>query len=343
MIKLRKIITNFCESIFCVKNEGMYKIIEICNIIKIKKLNIGELLKSIDEKQKEYTNQLSQYVMNAMNVESKRIIDIINQNHYLNEFQNIKQLVSSTTMAVNKINETLARFEYKQNMLLYQNSVDNIRKRIQKKNKVRVAFMVVYSSVFPTASLYEKMLQDDIFEPFIVVIPDIARSEENMFFQMEKTYTELSKKYYNVKLSYDKSTNTFIDFSEEIDMMFTANPYDELTNELYRIEPFILKKILTFYTPYSWYGLTNFNLNHVVNNKFHNSVYKLFLESKENVADMSKIMTNLGSNLILTGYCKMDMLSKVKYIPRTRKRIIIAPHHTILHWDGGLNISTFIK
>jgi hypothetical protein len=201
--------------------------------------------------------------------------------------------------------------------------------------------LVIYSSVFPGAPLYEAMLQDDMFEPFIIVIPDILHGEKNMFLQMEQTYTNLSKKYVNIKKSYDKITEKFVDFSNNIDLVCTANPYESMTKEMYRMQRFIWQGVLPFYIPYSVYGLHNYTFNFIINTEFHNEVWKIFSESDINV--LSEKMYNLGSNLVLTGYCKMDNIAKIKYVPRDRKRIIIASHLTILHSEHGLNMSTFLE
>lgn len=224
---------------------------------------------------------------------------------------------------------------------LYKNIIDLIHERICNRKKIRVGFLIIIDSVFPSRPLYEKMLHDDIFEPFIIIIPDIIRGEKNMFFQMEKAYTNLSKKYKNVKLSYDKLNNIFIDFSDSMDMVCSANSYDSMTDKLYGMQYLFLKNILPFYITYGWYGLFNFNLS-TVKNEFHNYVWKIFLESDITKAVISNEMYNLGTNLNVSGYCKMDSISKVKYVPRVRKRIIISPHHTLLE-DLQFSISNFLQ
>jgi archaellum component FlaC len=296
--------TVFFEKVFSVKNENNYKVFRIFTKKVFKK---QRYIKFLDDK------------INKVDDKINRVDDKINR----------------ADDKINKIDLVIKKY-------LYRNMIDIIYKRVCNGNNIRVGFLVVYDSVFPASPLYEKMLQDDIFEPFIVVIPDIVRGEKNMFFQMEKTYRSLSKKYKNIKLSYDRVNNSFVDFSDSMDMVCSANAYDLMTNKLYGLQYLFLKDILSFYVTYGWYGNFNFDSD-LVKDEFHNTIWKIFLESDRARTELSNKMYNLGTNLYVSGYCKMDPISGIKRMSRARKCIIIAPHHTILHWEGGLNISTFLK
>ena len=78
---------------------------------------------------------------------------------------------------------------------LYKLSVMRLKAKISQNEKIKVYFLVIYDSVFPAAPVFEKMLNDNIFEPCVVVIPDISRGYQNMFYQLDKTFDTLSKKY----------------------------------------------------------------------------------------------------------------------------------------------------
>lgn len=53
------------------------------------------------------------------------------------------------------------------------------------------------------------MQNDDIFEPFILVIPDVARGEERMFYEMDKVYKWALQRYDRVFKSYDEKRKVF--------------------------------------------------------------------------------------------------------------------------------------
>lgn len=225
----------------------------------------------------------------------------------------------------------------------YREKVDELKNKVKNNQKVKVAFLVVFDSVFPGERLFEQMLQDELFEPFIVTIPDISRGEENKFRQMDKTYKTLSEKYPNyVYKSWDDKKQEFIDFSEKMDMVCLANPYDSMTYELYRIEKLASKNILPIYFNYG-YPAVNF-AREVASLYSLSLVWKLFSESKYTLKEYSRVMLSKGKNLVLAGYMKMDNLAEQKKQQRIRKKIIIAPHHTIeTRYKSLIGLSNFLQ
>lgn len=210
----------------------------------------------------------------------------------------------------------------------YKKTLKELKAKIKNGKKVRVAFFVIFDSIFQAAPLYEKMLNDDLFDPFIVIIPDISRGEANMFFHMNQTYETLSKKYENVFKSYDEHSKTFIDFVERCDLMCSMNPYDVMTHELYRIERYSQLDILTFHINYGFFP-DYYAIKHIINLKSINLLWKYFADTKFNYKDFAKYTYCKGKNAVLSGYCKMDKLHDVEKIKLKRPKIIIAPHHTI--------------
>lgn len=55
----------------------------------------------------------------------------------------------------------------------YLSVIHSIR---SKKGAIRVAFLVVFDTVFPYWKVFDSMLKDHVFDPFIVVVPNISRS-----------------------------------------------------------------------------------------------------------------------------------------------------------------------
>lgn len=217
--------------------------------------------------------------------------------------------------------------------------VNALRNKVKSGEKIRIGFYVVYDSVFPAEPVFQNFLNDPMFEPFILVIPDVARGEDNMFWQMDKTYKSLSSKYKNVYKSYDEKTKSFIDFKDKTDLIFFANPYDSMTHEYYRIENNEKSDKLTMYTHYG-YQISN-SLQYIFNTTAFNMFWKIFLLNNHEKKLLRKNV-NFGRNGTVVGYCKLDEIAKIKTKSHKRKKIIIAPHHTVMEWKNGLELSTFM-
>lgn len=211
--------------------------------------------------------------------------------------------------------------------------------------KVKVCFFVLYDSSFSAEPLYKKMLEDDIFEPFIVVSPDTLRGDDNMFYQMDKTYKTLSSKYNNVFKSYDVNSKQFIDYKDRCDLAYLANPYDGMTHELYSVR-YLCQYCLLFYVSYFYNGVFNFTYTSYKELEY-NLFWRVFLENDNTFECFKSTSLIKGKNAELVGYLKMDMLDMVKASNLNKKTIIIASHHTIdSRWNaknGGINISNFLR
>ena len=208
--------------------------------------------------------------------------------------------------------------------------------------KLRVAFIVIFDSVFPAESVFKKMLVSDIFEPMIVVIPDISRGKFNMLSQLEKT-TRVMKERYGDKVisSYHKETKSFLDFSNCIDIVCSANPYDSMTHANYRVRTLCDKGIISFYINYGFPGV-KFGRK-VFCSQFCSLQWKYFIESELLRPEYEEFEIIRGANVVVTGYPKMDQLSLfTKQGNSSRKKIIIAPHHTVKA-IGNLQLSNFLK
>lgn len=215
-------------------------------------------------------------------------------------------------------------------------------KQIQTKKKVNIVFLVVYDSVFPAKPLLEKMLDDELFEPKILIIPDILRGEANLFYQLEKSYNHFVELYGKelVLNSFDNERKEFVDYVGLFDMACFANPYDNMTNRLYSIEYFFDNKVLPIYINYGTMP-DYYAINHIINLKSLNLCWKVFVDTKENLEDVIRYSDLKGKNAVFSGYCKMDSLDNVRKIKLNRKKIIIAPHHTVNNEEFPL--SNFIK
>lgn len=228
------------------------------------------------------------------------------------------------------------KIDYKKIMLFHKQQlrykliIKKLKEKVKKGEKCKVGFYCMYDSVFPTRTVFEAMKKDSFFSPSIVVIPDILRGEENKFFQLKKTYSGLLKKYGNryVCCAYDYKNKEFLDYSSKFDIVFFTNPYDVLTDDLYTIKKYVMNGGVAVFVSYGF--MPDFYAReHLINLESLNLCWKVFVDTPENLKEFVNYTDIKGKNAILSGYCKMDSLNFVPKKNLPRKKIIIAPHHTV--------------
>lgn len=74
-------------------------------------------------------------------------------------------------------------------------------KQVKGKEKIKVVFLVIHKSVWKVDPVFQKMLQDPIFEPEILVCPYTSYGEERMLEDMEQAYNYFFAKGYPVRKS----------------------------------------------------------------------------------------------------------------------------------------------
>ena len=164
----------------------------------------------------------------------------------------------------------------------------------------------------------------------IVIIPDISRGIEHMIEQYKNTKAFFVNKYGQeyVVDGYDINNNKFIDASEYFDIIYFANPYDSMVNELHSIKYLSQKNILPIYLSYGCY-VDKYSYQEVMPLLELSLCWKIFADNKYTFNDYKNYELIHGKNVILSGYAKMDSLIKYQKNTTDKKIIIIAPHHTI--------------
>lgn len=218
--------------------------------------------------------------------------------------------------------------------------INKIKSRLSSGKKIRVCFFVVFDFSWSYRPIFEEMLKDDLFDPFIVVIPDISRGKENLKFYFSQAYSSLSKKYKNVVKGYSIKTGRFIEYSDKTDIICLPNSYSGMTDKRFEIEHFLDKAVLSFYVNYSFSVTTWFS--ETLKHPAYNFFWKVFIPTFSHLEEFKKYQAIKGKNATVVGYSKMDRLAKEKIIERKRKKIIIAPHHTVIDWKF-LKISNFLQ
>lgn len=223
----------------------------------------------------------------------------------------------------------------------YKRKIKNIRKVYENNGKIKVAFIIVFNSVFPVRPVFEYMVKDSIFDPYIIVVPNISRTYKYMLDTYTEAYEKLKEQYGNRVLhGYDVGKDEYYDLKEEYSILFFCNPYEHLVNPLHHIKYFLDKNCLSIYSSYGFAALKFFD--EVISTDFYNCVWKACVETPMNLKYLKENEKIQGKNGIVTGYIKMDKYAEVSATPHIRKRILICPHHTVWGWKT-LNISNFLR
>lgn len=225
-----------------------------------------------------------------------------------------------------------------------------VEQKIKNRNgqPLRFASYVVYDSTFAAYGLMDLMLNNPTnYSPKIVICPDVARGKENLKNQYKKTKDFFVKKYGKdfVLDGYDETTNTFFDYSSEFDIVYCANPYDSMVNEVHSIKYLSTQNVLPVYINYGCL-VDQYSYKYVMPLLEMSLFWKVFADENYSLKDFHKYELCKGNNVEITGYAKMDALADCVIKKSKRKRVIIAPHHTInakvLPLSNFLELSDFI-
>ena len=212
---------------------------------------------------------------------------------------------------------------------------------IKKMSVIKVAFLVVFKTTFPMQSVFEIMLKDPKFDPYIIVCPNISRGKDYERELYADTFESLKVRYGDKVIGgYDMAGDSYLELGAEYQILFFANPYKILVHPFHDVEYFLDKPCLPIYVNYGFPAITYWD--ECIKLDFYNYLWKVCIENESNLQHLRNVQAISGRNAIVTGYIKMDDFAKEKVLPRERKKIFICPHHTVTGWEK-LDISNFLK
>lgn len=227
---------------------------------------------------------------------------------------------------------------------LYCKNYANILHNIRNKKVVRVVFFVIDVSMWKNTDLFRLMLNDSSFDPIIVsyLYPDDPIEYRRKIQQEMKLYFDSLN--FPFLECYDFINNRWLDIqSLNPDIIFYAQPYN-VGYVGYKLENF-WNKCLFAYIPYC---LPMENESVLYSGLYQNICWKSYCSTIYNRIYESRLLFNKGMNMIVSGHPLFDNLDKIepnysiwKISDKKIKRIIWAPHHTILDSDV-LHYSTFM-
>jgi len=217
-----------------------------------------------------------------------------------------------------------------------------IREFKNKNSKIRFGVYIAYDSMFGGKKLCEIIKNDDAFEYVkFVIVPNTMRNKEQMIETYNATKDFFIRHYGKESVidGYDEKSGEFLDRSSLFDTIYIASPYELDKHKFHSLSYLSKQNLLPFFIQY---GLCNvkFGTRVVAAIPSMSFLWKVFLNNKFDFNDFKKYELISGKNTIVSGYAKMDDFVNLKRQNSDKKRIIIAPHHSIK--SQNLQISNFL-
>jgi len=214
--------------------------------------------------------------------------------------------------------------------ILQEKEVKRIRTNVSNGEKIKVIFLLMDIPLWKTDSLYKRLEKDPRYEVIIVAIPRTNHPE--MITHVDEVYEHFSKLRYNIVSSWDKKNKVWLDLYKDIqpDIVFITNPH-KLTLPQYYIKKLMGK--LTCYVPYFEQICDDYSLH--FNNDTVNYCWRVFQINELHKKISKEYAVASGKNVLVTGYPAMEPFYDKEYElaqawrDNNKKKIIIAPHHSI--------------
>lgn len=239
-----------------------------------------------------------------------------------------------------------------------------VRQKVHNGEKIRIVFLAISAAEWPAGDVYRLLAADDRIECCIVVAPLMDRDVESRRDSYLQTRDYFLKNGYTVREIYDAANDVCLEWSEiggapDILIHLTAW-FSSLAQPCWAVS-FPLRCV-QLYIPYGIYVADSMDksyaVNCVYNCGFANMMWKVYVDSEKNREGYQTYGLLKGNNTAFSGYAKMDAfyekhewseaeIRNLWKIPEGRtvdeiKRVIIAPHHSIMGY-GGILYSTFPK
>lgn len=222
---------------------------------------------------------------------------------------------------------------YEEHQASFPEKCARIARKIQAGEKVRAVFFVTNASMFPTRALFDAMLADSAFDPYVVVVPDLRWHDDKFAEAMKECRDALQDSVPAGRLSMSKMDEFELweDVLDGADIACYPSPY-ELSSFRYNPRYSVGRDFLPVCANYGYYRSKYDRA--VMGGQSYAYMWKAFFECDDTVAEYKKHSAIGGTNVDLVGYVKMDSLARVAPEAHERKRILVAPHHSV---DGGTN------
>ncbi|MBQ7990148.1 MAG: hypothetical protein IJ251_03740, partial [Oscillospiraceae bacterium] len=215
----------------------------------------------------------------------------------------------------------------------FPEKVQRIARKCRSGEKIRALFLINNCSIFPSRPLYDEMLSDPAFDPYICVIPDL-RWKKDPFIEMEKhEQTLLSEGISEERLIRVRTDDVgrWQDITDGMDVVCYNTPY-ELSSFRYSHRYSAGRDFLPVMVNYGFYR--SYYDDHILRLENYRYMWKAFFECGDTLAQYAAASADGGDNAFVSGYIKMDGLYAHKPRQHDGRRILLALHHSV---DGGAN------
>jgi hypothetical protein len=145
-----------------------------------------------------------------------------------------------------------------------------------------------------------------------------------------KSYTTFSTLYGNNRVldGYNVKTDVYTDCISDFDLVFFTNPYEAMTYKYFTLNYLKDKDLLPIYISYGGEVSSQQN-NTMLASPEMSLFWKIFVNDYASLERHQEHQIIKGKNVIVSGNIRMDEYANITTIEQNRKKIIIAPHHTI--------------
>lgn len=218
------------------------------------------------------------------------------------------------------------------NIADYPRKIAKWRAVVQEGGCLKAIFFVTMPSMFAARALFEAMLKDPMFDPFLCVIPDL-RLKDKAILEMMRSEDEIRSIYGEGRMIVVRPGELGIwpEVTGDAAIAVYSLPYS-VSSSRYNPRYSIGRDFLAVGVNYGFYrSIYDRNVVALQNYAYF---WKALFECEDSLREYSEYSILKGANADLVGYVKMDGLAKVVPPCRVRKRILVAPHHSV---DGGAN------
>lgn len=222
-----------------------------------------------------------------------------------------------------------------------------ITKRLKKKDVINVIFLPMNVAMWKYQGVYDLLKHDNRFRLFVFLAPATTYSLESRcadLRDMRKFFSAHDIPFIDYELEKGKGPVDIFTIVKP-DIIFYAQPYEHSIDNIYNFHRF--NQSLICHIPYSFRNTNNMSFND--NMRFNNIAWKLYYSTEETKKFAQKYAYNHGTNVVVVGYPGADEYAhSLRYDPwkikeRKYKRIIWAPHFTIVKGVGFCQVSNFLK
>lgn len=219
--------------------------------------------------------------------------------------------------------------------------------RVSHKRRINVVFLAMNPEMWKYDEVYRKLANDNRFNPIIVTAMRNIPNMELRLQEQEVMMTYFLDKGYNVVRGYDLATKKWINLRRlRPDIIFHTQPYSRGIERSF--EFFHHLYALHCYSPYSFHlSETDWGWN----SDLQQYCWRLFYVGGIQL-EISERLSRIGKqNAVASGYCleeeyiefaKDTVSADAAWKNDNRKRIIWAPHHSIMDHEM-FKVSSFLE